>query len=405
MNNWKKKVSLFVISQIISQFGTALVQYAILWYITLNTKSGLMLTISIVVGFLPTFLLSPFAGVWADRFNRKKLIIISDLSIAMTTLILALVFLAGYKEFWLLFLISGIRAIGIAVQGPATNALLPQIVPEDKILSVNGYMGSAMSMMNLFSPIVSGALMTYAAFETTLFIDVVTAVIGVTLLSLIKVPTLHNLGVARVSGYFDDIKAGFKYIIHKKYIRNLFIYFAMFFFFVSPAAFLTPLQVVRLYGPEIYRLTALEIAFFLGMTIGGVIIGKWGGWKNLVHTMIVAILVGGVLHMVLGAKVIFPLYLFIMFIIGVSVIFCNSASTVFLQKRVKEEYYGRVFGVMGMLSTSMFPLGMLVFGPLADVISIEWILIGTGLIVTFEAFIMIRDKELIQAGDFEEELE
>lgn len=398
MENWKRKVSLFVISQLTTQFGTALVQYGIFWYITLNTRSGAMLTISIIVGFLPTFLLSPFAGVWSDRFNRKKLIIISDLGIAVTTLILALIFLAGYKEFWLLFLISAIRAVGIAVQTPATNALLPQIVPEDKLLTVNGYMGSATSLMNLFSPIASAALLTYATFETTLFIDVFTAVVGVTILLFIKVPTIRAIEAGRVSSYYDDIKAGFRYIRNKKYIRNLFIYFGLFFFLVSPAAFLTPLQVVRTYGPELYRLTALEIAFFLGMTIGGFVIGKWGGLKNLVHTMIAAILAGGVLHMILGSKVDFSIYLFIMFIIGASVIFCNSASTVFLQKTVSEEYYGRVFGVLGMLSSSMFPLGMLVFGPLADIISIEMILLATGLVVVVEGFIMIKDKELISAG-------
>lgn len=398
MNNWKRKVGLFVLSQLSSQFGTALVQYAIFWYITLNTKSGAMLTISIVAGFLPTFLLSPFAGVWADRFNRKRLIIFSDLGIALSTLVLALIFLSGYKQFWLLFLISAIRAVGIAIQTPATNALLPQIVPEDKILSVNGYMSSATSLMNIFSPIVSGALLTYTAFETTLFIDVLTAVTGVTILSLIKVPVLHETGAGRVSGYLDDIKAGFSYIREKKYIRNLFIYFGLFFFMVSPAAFLTPLQVVRLYGPELYRLTALEIAFFLGMSIGGFVIGKWGGLKNLVHTMIGAILSGGVLHMILGSGIDFTLYLFIMFIIGASVVFSNSATTVFLQRSVKEDYYGRVFGVLGMLSSSMFPLGMLVFGPLADIISIEMILIGTGLVVIIEAVIMMRDSDLIQAG-------
>ncbi len=398
MENWKRKVTLFIISQLTTQFGTALVQYAIFWYIILNTRSGFMLTISIVVGFLPTFILSPFAGVWADRFSRKKLIIISDLSIALTTLILALVFLGGYKEFWLLFLISGIRAVGIAIQTPATNAILPQIVPEDKILSVNGYMGSAISLMNLFSPIASAALLTFAAFETTLFIDVVTAIIGVIILSLIKVPTFHQTGLKRASGYFDDIKAGFKYIKNKKYIRNLFLYFAVFYFFITPAAFLTPLQVVRSYGPELYRLTALEIAFFLGMTVGGLVIGKWGGWKNLVHTMIFAILTGGILNMILGLKVNFSIYLFIMLIIGSSVIFSNTATTVFLQKKVDEEYYGRIFGILGMLSSSMFPLGMLVFGPLADVISIEMILLATGFIVVIEGFIMIKDKGLIEAG-------
>ncbi len=71
--NWKKDTTLFLSSQTISLFGTMLVQYAITWYITMKTQSGVMMTLSVVAGFLPTFFLAPFAGVWADRFDRKKL--------------------------------------------------------------------------------------------------------------------------------------------------------------------------------------------------------------------------------------------------------------------------------------------------------------------------------------------
>src|SRR5690554_4174095 len=88
--NWKKNIILFLTSQTISLFGTSLVQYAIMWHITLTTQSGVMMTIAIICGFLPTFFLSPFAGVWADRFNRKLLIILSDSMIALTTLVLAI---------------------------------------------------------------------------------------------------------------------------------------------------------------------------------------------------------------------------------------------------------------------------------------------------------------------------
>jgi DHA3 family macrolide efflux protein-like MFS transporter len=95
-NNWRKKIVLFLASQAISFFGSALVQYAITWYITLETQSGVMMTISIICGFVPMFLISPFAGVWADRFDRKKLVILSDSLIALSSLINCLFFFAGY---------------------------------------------------------------------------------------------------------------------------------------------------------------------------------------------------------------------------------------------------------------------------------------------------------------------
>src|SRR4051812_49385345 len=137
MQHWKKNIILFLGSQTISLFGSALVQYAILWYITLNTQSGMMMTISILCGFVPTFILSPIAGVWADRYNRKMLIILADSLIAISTLVLAILFLIGYDDLWLLFVMSAVRAVGTGIQTPAVGAILPQIVPEDKLTKVN----------------------------------------------------------------------------------------------------------------------------------------------------------------------------------------------------------------------------------------------------------------------------
>ena len=123
------------------------------------------MTISIICGFLPTLFLSPFAGVWADRFNRKNLIILADFSIALSTLISAILFLMGYGSLWLLFGMLAIRALGAAVQMPAVGALIPQIVPEDKLTKVNGANGSIMAIVNLISPMVSAALLTMTTLE------------------------------------------------------------------------------------------------------------------------------------------------------------------------------------------------------------------------------------------------
>lgn len=196
-NNWIKKVALFLASQTISLFGSSLVQYAIMWHITLETKSGLMMTLYIICGFLPTFFLSPFAGVWADRYNRKMLIIMADMMIAAATLILALFYLAGYKMFWLLFLISAIRSVGAAVQTPAIGAILPQIVPADKLMRVNASNGTIQSMVMLISPMASAALLTLSRLEIIFFIDVITAACAITILLLfLKVPTHKSYGQA-----------------------------------------------------------------------------------------------------------------------------------------------------------------------------------------------------------------
>ncbi|WP_338379223.1 MFS transporter, partial [Enterococcus faecium] len=148
-------------------------------YVTLQTESGMMMTLYIICGFIPTFLLSPVAGVWADRYNRKKLIVIADGMIALSTLILAIVFMMGYEAIWLLFLMAGIRALGTAVQTPSVGAILPQIVPKDKLTKVNGINGTLQAVIMFVAPMVSAALLTMASLEVIFFIDVVTAAIAI----------------------------------------------------------------------------------------------------------------------------------------------------------------------------------------------------------------------------------
>jgi MFS transporter, DHA3 family, macrolide efflux protein len=398
-NNWKRNTILFLGSQTISLFGSALVQYAIMWYITLNTQSGVMMTISIICGFVPTFFLSPFAGVWADRYNRKILIILSDSLIAISTLVLAILFLMGYEALWLLFLMSAIRAIGTGIQGPAVGAILPQLVPEDNLTKVNGINGSIQALIMLVAPMVSAALLTMASMEAIFFIDVVTAVIAVfILLTFLHIPIHAKAAEKQTTSYFSDLKQGFIYIQNHAFVKKFFVFFAFFFVLAAPVAFLTPLQVTRSFGDDVWRLTAIEITFSIGMMLGGVFMASWGGFKNKIHTMTLAALVMGACTFALGVVPNFWIYIIFMGIVGVAMPIFNTPSTVLLQEKVEGDYLGRVFGVLGMISTSMMPLGMLIFGPIADIIDIEWLLIGTGLLMFIQGFFLVGSKVLLEAG-------
>lgn len=399
MNHWKRNTILFLGSQTISLFGSALVQYAIMWYITLNTQSGVMMTISIICGFVPTFFLSPFAGVWADRYNRKILIILSDSLIAVSTLVLAILFLMGYEALWLLFLMSAIRAIGTGIQGPAVGAILPQMVPEDKLTKVNGTNGSIQALIMLVAPMVSAGLLTMATMEAIFFIDVVTAAIAVfILLTFFHIPIHAKAAEKQTTSYFSDLKQGFIYIQNHAFVKTFFIFFAFFFVLAAPVAFLTPLQVTRSFGDDVWRLTAIEITFSIGMMIGGGIMASWGGFNNKIHTMTLSALVMGACTFALGITPNFWIYLVFMGIVGVAMPMFNTPSTVLLQEKVEGDYLGRVFGVLGMISTSMMPLGMLIFGPIADIIEIEWLLISTGILMFIQGFFLIGSKVLLAAG-------
>jgi DHA3 family macrolide efflux protein-like MFS transporter len=388
----------FLASQTLTLFGSSLVQYAIMWHITLRTQSGLMMALAIISGFLPTFFLAPFAGVWADRYNRKHIIMLADAMIAVATLVLAVLFLLGYQALWLLLAVSVVRALGTAVQSPAVGAFLPQVVPQDQLMRANGLLSTIQSMIMLVSPMVSGAMLTVASIEYVLLIDVVTAAVAISVFWGLEAAPHVKAAQAQATSYWNDIRLGLRYIGDSGYIRRFFVFSGCFFFLVAPAAFLTPLQVARTFGSDVWRLTAIEVVFSLGMLGGGLLVTTWGGFANRVRTMALSTAVVGVTTVMLGVVPYFWPYLAIMTVVGVAIPLYNTPANVLLQEKVEPEFLGRVFGVMTMISGGMMPLGMLVFGPLADVVSIESQLVLTGVVLTGQGVVMGTNRVLLAAG-------
>jgi DHA3 family macrolide efflux protein-like MFS transporter len=400
---WQRQTALFLGSQTISLFGSSLVQYAIFWYLTLETKSGFIMTLSTLFGFLPTFFISPFAGVWADRYNRKRLIVLSDGITALSTLVLFLLFLAGRRSIWILLATSAIRAFGAGIQMPAVGAILPQIVPEKELTRINGLNGSIQAVVMLVSPMISGALYQFAPMEGIFLIDIVTAALAIAILVLLlQVPTHEKASQEQVSAYLQDMRLGFRYIQNHAFIKRLFLYFSLAFFMAAPVSFLSPLQVARSFGDEVWRLTAIEIAFSIGMIGGGLWIASWGGFKNRIHSIAAAIAVMGLCTFGMGVIPDFWIYLFLMAIVGLFIPLLNAPSMTLLQEKVEEDFLGRVFGVQSMVASSMMPLGMLIFGPLADRMAIEILMAVSGVLLMVVAFFAFRDSVLLEAGKPEE---
>ncbi|MDR1748322.1 MAG: MFS transporter [Spirochaetaceae bacterium] len=393
--NWKRNTVLFLGGQALSLFGSSLVQYAITWYITLKTQSGVMMTISIICGMLPSFFISPFGGVWADRFNRRYLITIADGLIALATLALALLFMAGYEYVWLLFVSLVVRALGSGVQIPAVNAFIPQIVPEKHLTRVSAINGTIQSVTMIVSPMMSAALLTFADIEAIFFIDVVTAALAIAVIFFfIKTGPHIKAAQKQETRYASDMIEGVRYIRKNRYIKRFFLFCALFNFFIVPAAVMIPLQVTRNFGPDLWRLSATEITFFVGMSLGGIAIGIRGGFKSRIKTMATAFLIFGICSVMFGAVSIFWIYLIFMGIAGIILPFFNTPATVLLQERVEESYMGRVFGVLNMIWSISIPLGMVVFGPLADILPINWLFIGSGAVMFALSAFLYCDRTL-----------
>jgi DHA3 family macrolide efflux protein-like MFS transporter len=399
--DWKRNTSLFLAGQALSLFGSMLVQYAIFWYVTLSTRSGGMMTIYVLVALLPVFFVSPFGGVWADRYSRKRLVCYSDGGIAAVTLLIAISFFSEYRALWLVFLCAAARAVGQGIQSPAVSALIPQIVPPEHLMKINGIHTSIQSFISLASPAAGGALFALVPLEYLLFIDIITAIAGICILQFaVKIPPNITHGTTGKSAvnYFRDLHAGLRYIRHEKWIFRIILLETVMFAAISPASFLTPLQVTREFGGDMWRLTALEIVFSGGMIASGLLISARSIFRNKIHSMALACALSGTSIAALGILNNFWLYLSAMFISGLTVPLSNVPCTTLLQTKVDSKYTGRVFGVFGMTYSLTMPLAMLVFGPLADRVAIDLLLAGSGVVIFLLSVPYLTSKSLREAG-------
>ena len=388
---WKRDVTVFLSGQTISLFGSMLVQYAIMWHLTLETKSGLVLTLSVVFGMLPQAIVSIFGGVWADRLNRKWLIVWADASIAVSTVVLAVFMMTGYTELWLIFVTLAIRSTGAGIQSPAVMALIPQLVPTDQLLRINGVFQSIQSAMMLIAPAAAAAIYASSSIVAVFWVDVVTAIIGIGFLLMITVPTVR----ANVeSGYFTDLAKGVRYTFSHAFVRWLMVLFAAVFVLTVAPSTLTPLMVVREFGDEVWKLTVNELAFSIGMLAGGVLIAVWGGLKNRVTMVLGASVIFGALTLGLGLTSNMWVFFSLMLLVGLAVPFFSTPATTLLQERVEPEFQGRVFGFVGVVMATAMPVGMAIFGPLADVIPVQWVLFGAGVLT----FVVVAIAAFIPSG-------
>ena len=393
-NNWKRKTLLFLASQCITLFGSMIVQMSIIWYVTLKTSSGGWVAAFTICSYLPQFLISFFAGVWADRYNRKKLIILADGVITLATLIMFWVMPMFSSDLVLLsalLIISIVRSIGAGIQTPAVNAVIPQLVPEEYLMKYNGINATMQSIVQFAAPAVAGTVLSIGTFRSTLFIDIVTALIGIGLLSCILLPkqevSNENLSV------FAEIKAGISYAFSDKIIGKILIVYGLFILLSVPAGFMAALLVSRVYGDVYWYLTAVELVGFAGMALGGVLMGMWGGFKSRLKTFAFGLLILSIMTIGMGISPYFVLYLAIMFVYSISLTVIQTATTTIIQENAQESMLGRVFGLMGAMYSGFLPIGMAIFGPLADMLPLQWIMVGSGIaLVLVTVYLQVKSK-------------
>lgn len=397
-SHWKRRTILFFISQGVTLFGSMLVQFAIVWYVTLKTTSGAWVAALTVCSFLPQTLISFVSGAWADRYSKKMLIIVSDAVIAAATLTLALLFPLIRDDSTVLIALlatSVIRSIGAGVQLPAVNATTPLLVPEEHLMRANGINATLQSIIQFAAPAAAGAILTAGTLRSTLFIDIATAAVGIGLLSCILLPKQQTQAEEQPC-VVADVKDGLRYLKKETFLAKLMLLYGLFILLSVPGGFLAALLVTRVYGGTYWNLTIVELVGFAGMAAGGLLLGTWGGFPNRVKTLLLGIGLCGLLTIGLGAVQNFIVYLAIMLLLGVAIIAAQTALTTLIQERADAAMQGRMFGLTSTMYSGFLLIGMSVFGPLADKVSLPLLMILTGGVLVMVAVLFRLNTKFYQ---------
>lgn len=384
MKNWKPRFFTIWTGQAFSLFGSSLVQFALVWWLTVTTGSATVLALATLVGMLPQILLSPFAGVVVDRTSRRLVMLFADGTTALFTLLLAFLFATGQAQVWHVYAIMFVRSAAGAFHFPAMQASTSLMVPEQHLSRVAGMNSTLNGLMSIAAPALGALLVSLLPMQQVMLIDVGTAFIAMLPLLFIAIPqpkhelNEHGEAVARKS-FTQDLRDGVNYV---KAWRGLTIILAMAMainFLLTPAASLTPILVTQHYNGAAPQLAIMEAMWGVGMIAGGVLLSVWGGFKRRILTSMAGLLLLGIAFTVQG---ILPANLFVIALVcsilaGVANPITNGPLFAVLQATVAPNMQGRVMSLIGALATAVTPLSLLVAGPIADAIGVQaWYLVG-----------------------------
>ncbi len=368
--------------QAVSLFGSQLVQFALIWWLTQKTDSATVLATAALVGLLPQVLLGPAIGVLVDRWDRRRILLYSDGVIALASLALALLFAAGLASIWSIYLILLVRAIGSSFHGPTMTASTALLVPQDKLVRVQGLNQTLNGALNILSPIAGALLLNLFALEYILLLDVFTALCGMAPLLFIAIPqpAQQQAQQTAAKSWRRDFAAGLAYLRGQPGLLLLIMMISLVNFLVAPAFTLTPLLVTRHFGGQVLQLAWLQTAVGAGTLAGGLLLGAWGGFKRRIATSMCG-LVGiglGILAIGLAPASMLSLAIAALAVVGFMSTLTNGPIVAILQNRVPPAYQGRIFSLLHSLAVGAAPLGLLLAGPLSDILGIQAWYIAAG---------------------------
>lgn len=341
--------------------------YAAIWYVTETTGSALALSLMTIFAMLPTGLLSPFGGVIADRFNRKTIMIASDLSVGIVSLALGFLILTGEVSYTLIALFAAARSIGQAFHSPAMMATLPLLVPDKHLMRINTLDQLLMSIVSIGAPAFGILLYTSIGFHSVMFLDFFGALAAVAGLMIAKIPQVHDEQAVN-QHIFANMRDGWRALSAKRGLLMLMIAVTLGTMIFSPMSAVYPLMTYSHFGGDGFMASIAEAAWGIGMIIGSGVMMAWGGGKRLALLMVVACVLTGVLTIACGLLPhdAFPVFAALCGLMAIPCSWFNAPTMTLVQRNISEEKLGRVMGLMTAGFGLASPLGVALGGALAE---------------------------------------
>jgi MFS family permease len=357
------------LGQIVSVLATNMTGFALTIWVYQTTGSATALGLMNVAFILPFLVLSPIAGVMVDRYNRKLMMMVSDLAAVLATAAILVLVAAGRLQLWHLFIAAAIQGLGNTFQWPAYSAAISTMVPKEQYGRANGMMSLIEAGPGVVAPLLAGALLPFIQLQGILIIDVITffVAIGALLVVHIPQPARTTEGSKAQGSILHEAAYGFRYIFARPSLLGL----QMIFFFAnlfSGIAFtlVAPLVLART-GNNSIMLGTVQSAGALAAVAGGIALSIWGGFKRRVHGVLLGWILTSLFGLALfglgrGPEVWIPAA----FLGGIIAPLINASNQAIWQAKVAPDLQGRVFSARRLIAWFTNPISPIIAGVSAD---------------------------------------
>lgn len=356
------------IGQLVSILGTVMTGFALSIWAWQTTGEATALALVSFFTFAPTVLVSPLAGALVDRWNRKLVMMLSDLAAVLSTVVVLLLYLAGGLQIWHLYATGAFAGAFYAFQRPAYSAAITTMMPKKHYGRASGMLSVARFAPNIFAPVLAALLLNLIGLAGILTIDVVTFLVAVaTLLSVhVPQPPITEEGRKSKGSLWKESVYGFGYIRERRSLLGLtLLVFAANLAITFGVTVLAPMLLART-GDDTTVYGVVLSAMGLGGLAGGTLMSVWGGPKRRINGVLVGLTLAmaGVLVIGLGRD---PyVWAFGGFLALFFVPIISGSSEALWQAKVAPDVQGRVFASRNLFGQISAPAAMLMAGPLAD---------------------------------------